>query len=237
MELNKIYNEDCLQTMKRMPDGFVDCIVMSPPYNKGNKKVGKNQTWYAYDIAYDSYKDCLPNEEYLKWQKEVLRESMRVLKEGGSIFYNHKPIYKDGFVKLPLEIVADFPVKQVIIWDRGSSPDVNVNKFYPTTEWIIWIGKGKTKFNGANFSNYKEVWRINFDPNNEHPAPFPLEIPQRCILATTQEGDLVYDPFMGSGTTAVACKMLKRNYIGSEISAEYCKLAEDRIKSISNTLF
>ena len=228
--LNTVIQGDSLEIMKQLPDKCIDLIVTSPPYNKGKRKVGNNQTWYAYDIDYDSYSDDLPEEEYNLWQKEIMTECFRLLKEGGSIFYNHKPIYRDGLVRLPLNLVNDFPLRQVIIWDRGSSPDLNVNKFYPTTEWILWFSKGKPKFNGGEFANYKEVWRMNYENNNTHPAPFPVELPMRCILSTTSEKDIVLDTFMGSGTTALACKQTNRNFIGIDISQKYCDIANERLK-------
>lgn len=233
MELNKIYNEDCLETMKKMPDNFVDLVVTSPPYNKG--KVGKSSNWKS-GIDYENYTDDLPEQEYQDWQKTILKECLRVLKPTGSLFYNHKPRQKDHKMTLPTEWLGGFHIRQIIVWERGGSPDIAPICFMKNTEWIIWIKKGIPKFNPQFFS-LGEVWKFNPDMNNEHPAPFPKELVERCILPTTDEGDLVYDPFMGSGTTAVVAKLNKRNYIGSEISEEYCKIAEERIKNTTNTLF
>ena len=78
------------------------------------------------------------------------------------------------------------------------------------------------------------VWRFSPERNNNHPAPFPIELPENCILACSKEGDLVYDPFMGSGTTAVAAKKHNRHYIGSELSEEYVRKAEERLRKVYN---
>lgn len=219
--------------MAKMPDNFVDLVVTSPPYNMHGIK---GQNWKNSDINYDSYDDSKDEKEYQNWQKEVIRECLRVLKPTGSIFYNHKPRLRNHKMILPTEWLGEFDIRQIIIWDRNSTPNINPIGFYQTTEWIVWIKKDIPKFN-ADQAKWKEVWGFSADYNNEHPAPFPDELPARCIVATTDEGDLVYDPFMGSGTTGKMATLLKRNYIGSEISAEYTKLAEGRINTVSNPLF
>jgi len=228
LELNKIYCGDCLDVMKQIDSNSIDLVVTSPPYNKAGKP-GPN--WKNSDIGYDNYVDNVPEKEYQEWQKSILRECIRIIKPSGSIFYNHKPRQKDYSVILPTEWLEEFKIRQVIIWDRNSTPNINPINFYPTTEWIIWIRKDKPYFN-PDFAKFKEVWTFPADFNNEHPAPFPVELPYRCIESCSSIGEIIFDPFMGSGTTAIAAKTLDRNYIGSEISPEYCKMAEERIKNI-----
>lgn len=224
---------DCLEFMKTLPDKCIDCVITSPPYNMCGVR---GQNWKNSDINYDTYDDSKDEKEYQEWQKNIIKECLRILKPNGSIFYNHKPRLRNHKMILPTDWLYNFDIRQIIIWDRNSTPNINPIGFYQTTEWIIWIKKEIPKFN-SDQAKWKEVWGFTPDMKNNHPAPFPIELPSRCILATTNENDIVFDPFLGSGTTAVACKMLKRNYIGCEISPEYCKIAEDRIKSISNTLF
>ena len=174
--------------------------------------------------------------EYQNWQKEIIKECLRVLKPTGSIFYNHKPRLRNHKMILPTTWLQDFDIRQIIIWDRNSTPNINPIGFYQTTEWIIWIKKEIPKFN-SDQAKWKEVWGFGAEINNEHPAPFPLELPSRCILATTNEGDIVLDPFMGSGTTAVASKLLNRNFIGIELSQNYTKIANERLSKMTGNLF
>jgi len=224
---NKILQGDCLEVLKTLPEESVDCVVTSPPYNKGNKPSGQN--WVNSNIDYGLYKDDRDELEYQEWQKRIIRECLRVIKPSGSIFYNHKPRQTNHTMILPTDWLSEFDIRQVIIWDRGSTPDINPICFYKTTEWIIWIKKDIPKFN-KKMAIHKEVWSFGPDMNNEHPAPFPITLPMICIQATTDEGDTVLDPFMGSGTTVLAAQNLKRNYIGIELNPEYIKMAEKRLR-------
>ena len=232
MEVNKIYQGDCLEVLKGFPDEFVDCVVTSPPYNKNSasRKCYKTDNWSKANIDYGDFKDDLPENEYQDWQKEVLRECLRVLKKDGSIFYNHKPRIVNHKIIFPQEWLGEFIIRQMIIWDRKSSPVLEPIRFMPCVEYIFWITKEQKtpKFNQEAFK-YKEVWQINPETNNEHPAPFPEAISDRCIFATTDKSDLVLDPFMGSGTTAVSAKKLGRNFIGIELNPDYIKMAEKRL--------
>jgi len=227
MKLNTIIEGDCLEVLKTLPDGCVDCVVTSPPYNKGGGR--SYGTWKNMNIRYGEFDDNIPEDKYQRCQKQIIEELLRVLKRNGSIFYNHKPRYKDSRVMLPTDFVPKEYIRQLIIWERPSSPNVNPITFMQNTEYIFWLCKDKPKFNKEYF-NLGEVWRINPEKaENQHPAPFPEELPIRCILATTDVGDLVLDPYMGSGTTAVAAKQLGRNYIGIELNESYIKIAEQRL--------
>ena len=223
MEINKIYNEDCLETMSRIPDNTIDLIITSPPYNKGywssNRRMGNGFHTKSRRIEYSNFDDNMLPEEYEQWQRKVISECLRILKPTGSLFYNHQPIQKNHQEVNPL-YVYDFPVKQTIVWNRKNTPKLDKSYFFPTIEWIYWIQKDKSsrvKFNRKNSMFNKVIWDINPDKNNPFPAPFPEELVLNCLLSCTDEGDLVYDPFMGSGTTAKVCKKNNRNYIGSEI--------------------
>jgi len=234
--VNKVVCGDCLKVMKDIPDKSINLVITSPPYNKhsANKKHDPKDAWVKSAISYGEFKDDLPEKDYQKNQKEVLEECLRVLKDDGSIFYNHKPRLVNHKAIFPHEWLLSFNIRQMIIWDRGNSPVLDPIRFMPIVEYIFWITKGRfsPKFNPEAF-HYKEIWRINPEKNNPHPAPFPSEIPKRCIVACSQENDLILDPFLGSGTTAVACKELGRRFIGIEISEEYCKIAEHRLSSFA----
>jgi modification methylase len=240
MELNKLYNENNLLTLERMPDNFLDLVVTSPPYNKGyydKHTPHKSDAWKQRNISYGEFKDNLLPKDYIRTQKQLLTELVRVLKPNGSIFYNTKAVIADHQLVYPT-FVFDFNVRQQIIWDRRASPQISPIRFLPTTEYIFWITKTnvqpKFKLIGKNKS---EVWNIPADSNPDHPAPFTAEIPRQCIMSATDEGDLVYDPYMGIGTTALAAIKYKRNWIGSEINPDYCQKAETKISAAMSQTF
>jgi modification methylase len=246
MEINKIYNEDCLETLKRMEDNSIDLVVTSPPYNKGwygDWKADKNSAWSVGGIKYDTYEDAMPPEEYEKWQREIISECMRVLKPSGSLYYNHKDIIFEGLIVHP-KWVYDYNVREVILWDRGGSPQISNQFFMPVTEYIWWIVKDPKQVHfDKEKSGYKtNVWRVNAESNPNHPAPFPLKLIRSMIASSCPDNGIVYDPFMGSGTTAVATIQVGggRKYIGSEISPNYLEYANKRIaiaEAESLTLF
>ena len=236
MEIDRIYNEDCLETMARIPDNSIDLIVTSPPYNKGfyaNKNAKQSKVWNTLNgrkIAYDSFSDDMFPWDYENWQKAVISECIRILKPSGSLFYNHKDIIYKGLI-VPPKWVYDFKVRQQIIWDRQSSCMIDPHYFMPANEWIYWIVKDEKKvfFDKEKSSFRTNIWRMNVD-KNPHPAPFPYIMAANIINCCSKEGDIVYDPFMGSGTTALASIKLGRHYIGSEISEKYVSMANEKIR-------
>ena len=226
-ELNKIYNENCLDTMKRIKDNTIDLVVTSPPYNKGfwskNRNLNNGFKTKSRRIDYGVFDDNLKPEVYEEQQKKVIKECLRILKPSGSLFYNHIDILHEHNTIHP-KYVYDFPFKQIIIWNRKNTPKLDISYFYPIHEYIFWIKKTKDAkpfYNRKNSPINKSIWNINPETNNTHPAPFPIEIVKNCILTTTKEKDIVYDSYMGSGTTAKAATELNRNYIGSEINKDY----------------
>ena len=231
---NIIYNEDCLVTMSKMEDNSVDLIVTSPPYNKGywssNRNMKNGFGTKSRRIEYDGYDDCMLPSDYDDWQRKIITECLRVLKPTGSLFYNHQPIQKNHQEIFP-KYIFDFPVKQTIIWNRKNTPKLDKSYFFPVIEYIFWVQKTKdcrVKFNRKNSIFNKVIWDFNPDRDNKFPAPFPIELPMNCILSCTDENDIVYDPFMGSGTTALACKQTNRRFIGSEVGD--CKVSEKRLE-------
>ena len=242
--VNKIICGDCLTVMKQMPDKSVDLVVTSPPYNlknstgNGMKPCTTSGKWAnaALQNGYSHYDDCMPIDEYNIWQHDCLSEMWRLLKDDGAIFYNHKWRVQAGLLQDRAEIVKDFPVRQIIIWRRKGGINFNPGYFLPTYEVIYLIAKRDFKL--APKSNaVGDVWEFTQEMNNEHPAPFPVALIDRIISST--RADLILDPFMGSGTTAVTAMGLNRKYIGIELSPEYCQMAENRIeknKKISEVL-
>jgi len=229
--VNKILQGDSLEVLKTLPSESVDCVITSPPYNKGGKDrtKDKNCTWNKQRIIYGDFDDNLPREEYETQQKQILKELIRIIKPGGSIFYNHKSNIKNHKVVFPIYIF-EFNLRQILIWDRGSTMQLEPIRWYPTTEYIFWITKNAENpkfYRRGNFD--KEVWRISPKPMKEHPAPFPEELVEQCLISTTDENDIVLDPYMGSGTTALVAKKLGRNFIGIELNPAYIEIAEKRL--------
>ncbi len=232
--LNKIINGDCLTVMKELPDASIDLVVTSPPYNlknstgNGLKNANKGK-WTNAELVngYATYDDNIPYDEYVNWQRDCIKEMLRVLKENGAIFYNHKWRVQNGLLQDRYEIVSGFPVRQIIIWKRKGGINFNPGYFLPTYEVIYLIAKKKFKL-APKANRFGDVWEFKQEMNNPHPAPFPVSLIERIITSTTAE--IILDPFIGSGTTAIAALKHNRKYIGIEIAKEYCEMAEKRIK-------
>lgn len=226
-ELNRIYHTDALTLLGAMADESVDLFVTSPPYNlhnsTGGKTSGKGGFWNGFE--YDAIEDNMPHIEYVNWQRCILSEMMRTLKPNGAIFYNHKWRVQDGLIQDRSDIVHGFPLRQIIIWHRNGSHNFNKRFFLPNYEVIYLICKKNFILNDG----YKmgAVWYVNIENNNDHPAPYPIDIPLRCIKST--DAQLICDPFMGSGTTAIAARGLGRDFIGCDISLNYVEMARRRI--------
>jgi modification methylase len=236
MDKNKVICGDCLEVMRGFPNDSVDLFVTSPPYNLKNStgnglKDGRGGKWAkaALQEGYDGYDDAMPYEEYCKWQRECLFEMMRLLKEDGAIFYNHKWRVQGGLLQDRHEILEKFPVRQIIIWKRSGGINFNAGYFLPTYEVIYLIAK--PKFRLADKANrYGDVWEIRQEKNNAHPAPYPVELTDRIISSTTAK--LVIDPFSGSGTTGVSAMRYGRDFILIDKSRKYCEMAEARLAEV-----
>lgn len=230
--MNKLFLGDCLEVMKSMESNSIDCIVTSPPYNKkgliGKVKPG-NQVWKKFNIDYDSYGDDLSEVDYHDWMVSILNEMYRIIKPDGSIFFNHKARRHKNKLHLPTDFISKskLDVYQLIIWNRLSSPNIRKDVLLPCTEHVYWLTKSKPKVFKENVDKefHSEVWIINADRNTSHPAPFPQKLVENCILLTTNENDIVLDPFLGSGTTSIVSKRLGRQYLGIEISEKYFEIA------------
>ncbi len=233
--LNKIICGDALDVMKTIPNQSIDLVVTSPPYNLKNSsgngmKDGRGGKWEnaALVKGYSDHDDCMPHERYVKWQRNCLQEMLRVVKEDGAIFYNHKWRVQRGLLQDRQDIVAGLPVRQIIIWKRKGGINFNPGYFLPTYEVIYLIAKKNFRL-AAKANAYGDVWEFTQEMNNPHPAPFPIELINRIIAST--EAEIVLDPFMGSGTTAIAAKKNNRSYVGIDISSTYVTMARKRIDS------
>jgi modification methylase len=229
-----IIQGDVLTELSKIESDSIDLVITSPPYNKGNETPPSNTTWTGkkdMSIKYDSSDDDIDEEAYRFWQRAVLTECERVIKPTGSIFYNHKPRRINGLISLPSNWLWGFNIYQVIIWDRGNTPQVNDFCFYPVTEHFYWLVKGKQrpKFYRERAIWETEVWRWTPVSNYEHPAPFTPRIVRNIILTCSDEGDVVLDPFCGIGTACIQAKELGRHYIGIDISPQYTAIAHNKL--------
>ena len=234
--INKIICGDAIEVMKQIPDKSIDLVVTSPPYNLRNSsgngmKDGRGGKWSTAALldGYSHLDDNMPHDEYVKWQRNSLAEMFRVVRDDGAIFYNHKWRVQKGLIQDREDIVSGLPVRQILIWKRKGGINFNPGYFLPTYEVIYMITK--PKFRLAPKSNaHGDVWEFNQESKNAHPAPFPVTLIDRIISSTAAK--VVLDPFIGSGTTAVAAHELGRDFIGIDISPEYCDMAIRRVNGL-----
>lgn len=236
-----IHCGDCIEIMRGLDAESVKIVVTSPPYNLKNStgngmKDGRGGKWSNAALlkGYDSHGDSMPHDEYTDWQRACLAEMMRVLRPDGAIFYNHKWRVQGGLLQDRHDIVSGFPVRQIIIWQRNGGINFNLGYFLPTYEVIYLIAKPDFKL-VPKANAVGDVWKIPQEKNNPHPAPFPVELATRCIESA---GDgVVLDPFMGSGSTALASENLDREWVGIDLSKKYCDMARKRIEKATGRTF
>jgi adenine-specific DNA-methyltransferase len=244
-----LFQGDCLELLQEIPDGFVDLVVTSPPYNLGK-----------------SYETRLDLDEYLMQQQTVIKECARVVSERGSICWQVGNYVNNGEI-IPLDLVL-YPIfaslglhlRNRIVWHFGHGLHAT-KRFSGRYEVILWFSKTngytfnldavripqkypkKKYFKGPKKGelsgnplgkNPGDIWEIpnvkaNHVEKTIHPCQFPVELVERLVLSMTNENDWVFDPFMGVGTTALASLLHKRRVIGAEIMPEYMAIAKERI--------
>jgi DNA modification methylase len=235
IELNKLYNDDCLNIMFQMSDNFCDLTVTSPPYNfdAGNNGIAKNK--YK-----NLFKDNLSQEQYFDWSVKVLKECMRVSK---LVCWNIQLLA--GNKEALLKYIGYFckEIREVLIWDKQySTPAIN-KVFNSEFEFILLFDKngGGRKIEQAQFNTgtVGNVIRQNGTKNtikrknqqDNHFAVFPDALPAKLINYLSKEGDVIFDPFLGTGTTCLNAVKYNRKFIGCEIVKEYFDIAEKRINA------
>jgi DNA modification methylase len=250
---NKIYNEDCLETMSKMEDNCVDLTITSPPYDE-------LRTYNGYSFKFE----------------DIAKELYRVTKNGGVVVWVVGDATLNGsesgtsFRQALFFKEIGFNLHDTMIYQKANFSNPSINRYHQIFEFMFIFSKGSPKtFNpikdrlnitqggsvGKNTSRQKDgtlkvntkrtndkygmrynIWRMktvgqeNMGKSLPHPAMFPMQLAKDHILSWSNVGDLVYDPFIGSGTTAIASINLGRNYLGSDISKEYCDITEQRIK-------
>lgn len=243
LPINQILKGDCLKLFKSIPNNSVDCIFADPPFNL-NKK-------------YNSHIDKLVETEYLDWCKLWIDECLRVLKDSGFIFLHNIPKWLTFYANF-LNYKAVF--RHWISWDAMTAPMGKTLQpahygilFYSKTN-------DRSKFNEIRYPHKRDrkgvlikdyggkknilhpfgplcsdVWtdihRIRHSKyRDEHPCQLPIHLLERIILMSSEENDIILDPFMGTGTTAIASKRLGRNFIGFEKDKKYCEIANKKVK-------
>ena len=229
-----IYHGDNRDLMRMIEAESVDATVTSPPYNFGgfHRTTKTKQGRSVRNLAYKSWSDDMEPKEYACFVAAVMLALYRVTKSNGSLWWNYKGRYENNVYQSPhwVEQYTPFDLRQDVIWRYPSGPDVALDKFHPKVEHVFWFSKGKPMMN-PDMARIGNVWDINHSGGtSEHPAVFPAELAKMCINASTNEGDLVCDPFMGSGTTLRAALDLGRRAIGFEIEERYCEIAAKRLQ-------
>lgn len=222
---------NCIELAKELENDSINCTVTSPPYNKRGVGGGLFRK-----IEYDTFDDTLPEEEYQEQQIELLDILFDKTVEGGSLFYNHKVRYFKGDAIAPWDWLpkTKWHVREEIVWNRGSGPEISGYRFIQTDERIYWLCKGAKHPRLSNKArDFTSVWKFAPDMKNEHPAPYPLILPLRCIESVCTEPGVVLDPYSGSGTTGVAASLLGHDYIGFDLSENYHDMARERMNNIS----
>lgn len=255
LEINHLHYGDCIEIMKdRIPDNSIDMIFADPPYNlsgngmslKGSKTGGD---WYMMNEPWD----VMTEEEYYEFTFSWLREAVRVMKESASIYVSCT-YHNMGEIILNMK-KSGIRLNNIITWYKTNAmPNMTRRVFTHSTEFIIWGVKGK----GWTF-NYEELKKINPEKRKDgkekqmrdlwaiplvqgkerlhrkdgraaHPTQKPLEILRRIITASSIEGEVILDPFAGSGTTLLVAKEMKRRYVGIEKSSKYIEIIKNRLK-------
>lgn len=247
---NKIICGDSQEILKQLPDNCVDLVFTSPPYNFG--------------LDYENNQDDHYWEDYFNKLFSIFKEVIRILKWGGRAIINIQPLYSDYIPSH--HIISNFFIQQKmlwkgeIIWEKNNynckytawgswkSPSNPYLKY--TWEFIEIFSKGDLKHPGdkdkidITADEFKEwvvaKWSIAPERNMKkynHPAMFPEKLVERVLKLFSFQDDIILDPFNGAGTTTTVAKKLNRKFLGIDISEEYCKTAEERLKKINNTLF
>jgi site-specific DNA-methyltransferase (adenine-specific) len=244
--IDSIFNESCIETMKRIPDNFVDVVITSPPYNM-NLRIRKGeycsrQIVKELSTKYEGFSDNLPIDEYNKFHTEVLRELLRI---SNLVFYNIQIV--TGSKRSIFKMIGEFSdqLKEIIVWDKGhGQPAMQEQVLNRRTELILVFENDypiSRQFRSAKFKRgtLEDIWEIKRERKkgvDNHGATFPEELIKTILDNFTEENDVIYDPFLGTGTTAVVSKKLNRRYIGSELSKDYFKICQTQLKNADSIL-
>ena len=246
--MNKIYNQDCIDGMKTIPDGKIDLVVTDPPFaiNFKAKKANYNRTVSRVLSGYNE----ITKENYYEFTLNWMSQCFRILKESGGM-YVFSGWNNLADILNAIEEIGFITVNH-IIWKYQFGVVTN-RKFVTSHYHCLYICKNdkKRKFfpykrfgkeeknnqgRSLHYKDKEDVWEIKreyWTGDEKTPTKLPAEIIKKILQYSSEEGDLVFDPFLGSGQTAVVSKLLKRNYMGFEIVKEYFDFISKRLKSNS----
>jgi site-specific DNA-methyltransferase (adenine-specific)/modification methylase len=256
--VNSIINKDCLEFMDTIPDHCIDLVLTSPPYNMTKRKGG----WADKTTRYDVYDDNMSYDDYIEWTIRIFNLFDKILKENACILYNFSySIENPGF---PYELVSsiiqytNFTIADTIIWKKSNSMPypASPNRLQRIWEYVfVFVRKDEIKSFNTNKQiskisktgqkYYKPMFNFIQAKNNDNPTPdinqatFSTDMVLELLKMYCKEDYIVYDPFMGTGTTAVACIKYGCKYIGTEISKKQIEYALSRINvsPIKNIFF
>jgi site-specific DNA-methyltransferase (adenine-specific) len=214
---NQIICGDCLEGMKLIPDKSIDLVLTDPPYG-----MDYQSSWRTATETFDK----ITLDQDIDWFPQLAKEIYRILKDNSHcyIFCND---YAISHFRKELENVG-FTTKRTLVWvkDNHTSGDLE-GDYGNKTEFILYCQKGRRELNGKRDTNVLQFSRVN---NLKHPTQKPISICQYLIEKSSKKTDLICDPFMGSWTTARACKDLGRAFLGFELSEKYCQVGEERLR-------
>lgn len=239
-----IYHGDCRDVLPLLSN--VALTFTSPPYNTLGSRIPDNPSgmWgrrggglgFVEAVNRDGYPDDMDETAYQAEQIAIVEAIYQSTAAGGSLFYNHKCRWRDGVLLHPLLWMQppSWVLREELIWNRARSMTFNARMWAPSEERILWFlkpGAART-WNQPSGAALLSVWNISHESgrNKPHPVSFPASLPARAIAACSNPGDVVLDPFAGSGTTLVAAKDAGRRAIGVERDERYCEIAAGRLR-------
>ncbi len=241
----RLYNTDCLEQMQKMPTKSVELVLTSPPYNMNlrirNGQYCSRQIVEEFTTKYKNFSDNLTIYEYFEWQKNVINECLRV---SNLVFYNIQIL--TGNKPAVYRLMGHFHehIKEMIIWDKkNAQPAMGHGVLNSQFELILVLTEDRPEarsfYESCNFDRgtLSNIWKIQrAKKQKNHGAVFPVELAEKVIKNFTKKHQTVLDPFMGTGTTGVACKNLERQFVGIELSKDYFEQAQSRIQNATKNL-
>lgn len=228
METNKIYKMDCLEGMKMIPDGSISLVVMDPPY-----ELQQHNGAGAFGRANRDYHQAI---DHLQTgiSDEMLRECLRVCKVPNMYIF----CSKDQLPQLLNFAVDNGLAFDLLTWHKTNPVPTCNNKYLSDTEYIVFMRKGAKLFGSYETKHKYYISKTNVEDKKlyDHPTPKPLPLISMLIENSSEEGQTVLDPYMGSGTTAVAALRLRRRFLGFEICQKYFDKAQERISEAKRQL-
>ena len=236
LELDRIYNMDCLEGIKQLSDKSIDLVIIDPPYSSGtrqtaNRSAGqipkRGEKWNTAGIIWDSSFSSFGLSQFLNI---FYREVKMKMKEHAHI-YTFIDWRQYPLLTLSIESSGLF-INNLIVWDKGM---YTLGGNYRSQYELIVFGSNGTprELNTTTTGNVLKFKRVS---NGEHPTEKPIDLVKALIMFASNENELVFDGFIGGGTTAIACKQSNRRFIGFEINPDYCKIAEKRLKNVPEKL-